>query len=309
MESVDFLSNKDLCYKLKTMDRSLPKNSHRDDEGFVLVAVIWIAGLLAVISTAFVLNVRSHTLSARNTVFNTKAEYVADGMTKMLALKLSFQNSDISLNRSGKISFCQWSPEISVAWRFQDQAGLVDINTASPVLLLALLKGLGLPAEEVAAALIDFRDADFIGTEGGMEAKIYSGKTYGPKNAPISVNTEIDQLPEINDQSLSLLLPLLTVHSQQQGFDSGDAPDRLWKLLGASGRSDSMLNSFSSPSNHKTFSIDVLVETKQKARFYRKAFVTLLLQPDRPFAILTWEHGRDSGGWTFRPEILQPCIN
>jgi general secretion pathway protein K len=291
------------------MDSTYPKISDDNDDGFVLVAVIWIAGLLAVIATAFVLNVRSHTLLARNTVFNTKAEFVADGMTKMMALKLSSLNSDASVNRSGETLFCKWSPEISVAWRIQDQAGLVDINTASPLLLLALLKGLGFPAEEFAAALVDFRDTDSVGSKGGPEVGNYSGKTYGPKNAPISVVTEIDQLPGMNDQSLSLLLPLLTVHTQQLGFDTNVAPDRLRKLLGASGRLDPILNSFSSPSTQKTFSIDVLVETKQKARFYRKAFVTLLLQPDQPFAIVSWERGRDSGGWTFPPEILQPCVN
>ncbi len=290
--------------------RILPlSNSTSREDGFVLVAVIWIAGLLAVIATAFALTVRSHTVLARNTVFNTKAEYVADGMAHMLALKLAALSGDVNLDRSGVFSFCQWSPEILVAWRIQDQAGLVDLNTASPQLLAAFFKGLGLQSHRLAADLIDFRDPDSASAEGGTEPKIYEGKSYGPKNAPFAMTAEIDQLPEIDEGSFKLLLPFLTVQSQQQGFDPTVAPEQLLKLLGASGRTDPVLTGFSSPSAHKTFSIDVLVETKQKARFYRQANVTLLLQPDRPFAMLSWQRGRDGSDWIFPQTVQQACIN
>lgn len=281
------------------------KISHNADDGFVLVAVIWIAGLLAVISTAFVVTVRSHTLLARNVVFNTKAEYVADGMAKAVALKLA---AHVGLDRSGVITFCHWSSDISVAWRIQDQAGLVDLNTASPQVMAALLAGLGLQKLGV-SDVVDFRDPDNIAIGGGAEPPNYNGKSYGPKNAPFALTAEVDQLPGIDDQSFKLLLPLVTVQSQQQGFDPTVAPENLIKILGASGRTDPLLTIFSSPSGQKNFSIDVVVQTKQKARFYRKVGVTLLLQPDRPYAVLSWERGRDSNEWTFPATIQQSCIN
>lgn len=290
------------------MDSSLPIVSHHNEDGFVLVAVIWIAGLLAVISTAFVLTVRSHTLLARNTVFNTKAEYVANGMAKLLALKLATETTDASLDRSGATTFCQWSADISVAWRIQDQAGLVDLNTASPQLMAALFRGIGLQ-ETAIDDFTDFRDADTFALAGGTEPLTYEGKSFGPKNAPFALPAEIDQLPTVNEQIFKQLLPLVTVQSQQVGFDPAVAPTQLLNLLGAAGRNDPLLNTFSSPSAHKTYSIYVLVQTKQKARFLREAVVTLLLQPDRPYANQFWGRGQNGEGWTFPNEILEPCFN
>ncbi len=280
-----------------------------NDDGFVLIAVIWIAGLLAVISTAFVLSVRSHTLMARNSVFNAKAEHVANGMTKYLALKLSTEIFDAKLNRSGATAYCQWSPELSVAWRIQDNGGLVDINTASPQLLAALFEGLGVKKGQSTANIVDFRDPDSVTLAGGAEPKTYDGKTYGPKNAPFVSAAELDQLPELDKDILKKLLPIVTTQSQQQGFDPRVAPEQLLKLLGASGPDDPVLNAYIAPSAQKVFEIDVLVESKQKARFFRKANIALQLQPDRPFSILSWERAQSAGEWDFPSGVQQACIN
>ncbi len=61
----------------------------RVDAGFVLVSVIWIAGLLAVVATAFAITVRSHTLAGSNVVYNTRAESVADGMALLPRYRLA----------------------------------------------------------------------------------------------------------------------------------------------------------------------------------------------------------------------------
>jgi general secretion pathway protein K len=283
--------------------------SDGDEDGFVLIAVIWIAGLLAVIATAFVLTVRSHTLVARNTVFNTKAEYAADGMARMLALKLAADLGHPSLDRRSVVTFCRLSPQILVAWRIQDQGGLVDINTASPQLIVALLKGLGLQADRLATDLTDFRDPDSLTADGVVEPKIYEGKSFGPKNAPFALTAELDQLPGADDRAFKRLLPYVTIQSLQQGFDPVVAPEKLLKLLGAKGQIDPMLGAFTSPSAQRAFSIDVVVEIEQKARFYRKTNIALLLQPDRPYAILSWEHGQDSSDWIFPETVQLPCIS
>ena len=62
----------------------IEKNSN--DKGFVLVSVIWIAGLLAVLATAFRISVRSHILAGRNIVQGERARYLADGMVEFMAL-------------------------------------------------------------------------------------------------------------------------------------------------------------------------------------------------------------------------------
>jgi hypothetical protein len=65
---------------------------------------------------------------------------------------------------------------------------------------------------------------------------------------------------------------------------------------------------FTSPSPQKVFSIDVLTELRNGARFHRQAVIALLGQPDRPFSILSWQPKYEDD-----PERLPannpPCIN
>ena len=282
--------------------------SHRDD-GFVLISVIWIAGLLAVVATAFAITVRSHTLAGSNAVYNTRAESVADGMALVTALRLAAPAKvNAPLKPNGEPTRCQWSNEIAVAISIQDQGGLVDLNTASPDLLLALMRGLGAEeakSAEIVAALQDFRDPDSQSASGGIEPAMFPGKAYGAKNALLAIPEEIDQVPELDDALFHKLMPFVTVTSQQSGIDLSSAPQKLLDLLGSR---DSAAR-FSSPSPAKTFSIDVTAELKNGSRYRRQALVSLLRQPNRPFAILAWRRGGDSGETPPLPTSGPACFN
>jgi hypothetical protein len=157
--------------------------------------------------------------------------------------------------------------------------------------------------------ILDFKDPDSSGYAGGVEPSTYPYKSYGPKNGPFAAVAEVDQLPFMTDSLYKELAPNVTVYSQQQGFDPAAAPESLLQILGVKARTDSALSQFSSPSSSKVFSIDVVVQTKQKARFYRKAIVALLQQPDRPYATLTWERGRETADWVLPKDPRQPCVN
>lgn len=277
------------------------------DEGFVLVSVIWIAGLLAVVATAFAITVRSHTLAGSNIVYNTRAESVADGMTLATALRLATA-TNVKFKLNGETNYCRWPDDIAVAISVQDQGGLADLNTASPELLRALLQGLGandVKSAEIIAALQDFRDPDSQSAAGGEEPAMFPGKSYGPKNAPLTIPEEIDQVPGLDDALFHKLMPLVTTYSQQPGIDLSSAPKQLLALLGAG---ESSLR-FASPSPAKTFGIDVIAELKNGSRFRRQAYISLLRQPDRPFAILAWQRGGDTGEATSLPAGGPPCFN
>lgn len=284
-------------------------DSDRADHGFVLISVIWIAGLLAVVATAFAITVRSHTLAGSNVIYNTRAESVADGMALVTALRLASPANVSELPKlNGEATHCQWSDDIAVAISIQDQGGLVDLNTASPDLLLALLQGMGaddVKSAEIVAALQDFRDPDSQSASGGIEPAMFPGKAYGPKNAPLAIPEEIDQVPELDDALFHRLMPFVTVTSQQSGIDLSSAPRKLLDLLGTR---DSVVR-FSSPSPAKTFSIDVTAELKNGSRYRRQALVSLLRQPDRPFAILAWRRGGDAGETSPLPTSGPACFN
>jgi general secretion pathway protein K len=279
------------------------------DSGFVLVSVIWIAGLLAVVATAFAITVRSHTLAGSNVIYNTRAESVADGAALATALRLAMPaNAYEPLKLNGEPAYCQWSSDIAVAISIQDQGGLVDLNTASPALLSSLLRGLGADeakSAEIFSALQDFRDPDSQSASGGAEPAVFQGKAYGPKNAPLAIPEEIDQVPELDDALFHKLMPFVTVYSQQPGIDLSSAPQKLLDLLGT--RESSLR--FASPSPAKIFSIDVIAELKNGSRYRRQALVSLLRQPDRPFAILAWRRGGDPGETQPLPASGPACFN
>ena len=281
----------------------------RDAQGFVLVAVIWMAGLLAVMATAFALTARSHSLVVRNVVWNSKAEYVADAVVRLKVFDLATLGIGNGAKLNGETTFCQWAPDVVAGFRIQDQAGLVDLNLASPELLAAVFGALSVSSEGVRPLMNmmqDYRDPDTQGTDGGTEPSNYPTKKHGPKNAPFIMAEELGQLPLFDDALLNKALPLFTVYSQQPGFDPKFAPEQLLKLLAASGAS---LDHFTAASPSKIFAIDALVKSKQGATFYRQAIIALILQPDRPFAILEWKHGQDAGDWVFPAVAQSSCFN
>ena len=296
--------------KFITLD--IAKRSGESEFGFVLVAVIWITGLLALVTTALVLQVRSNTLLSRNITFNTKAEFMADGLAQLLALQLAIPGQLAVLKSNGETTYCILQGIGRAAFRIQDQAGLVDLNTAAPQLLRILFLGNGIndtQATLLINEMADFRDSDNLAVVGGEEPTLYLKRHFGPKNAPFQSIEELGQLPSVNDKLMSKLRELVTVYSQLPGIDGTQAPAALLQVLGATGPTDGKLQLFTSPSPYKTFSIEVLIETNEKARFLRRAVVSLQQQPGRPYAVLAWKQAVDASGWSFPKENAAACFN
>ncbi len=285
----------------------------RTERGFVLVSVIWIAGLLAVMATAFTIGVRSYTLAGRNVIQGERAQAVADGMAMFEALKLA--SLDLSGNTqlaSGIASICQWAESAMVTVRIQDQGGLVDLNTASPVLVERLFAGLRLAAVDstaLQASLRDHRDPDHDTQAGGLEPEFYPGRKHGPKNAPLSVAEELDQIPGLTDKIRATLRRVTTVSSQQIGIDVELSPIELLKLLHVSGPADPAALAFASPSPRRIYSIEASTELPDGSRFTRRAMIALLRQPERPFAILAWQQGVWSGDTSSGAAAVEACLN
>ena len=146
------------------------RDVRRRENGFVLIMVIWLSGLLAAFAISVTVSVRSHALYARNAMSEVRAKGIADGLVQLTALQVVYE--DGAPPADGSWRACSW-PDGAQAWvAVQDQSGLVDLNTASPSLMAALIEGLGLPpveAEEMVAAMRDFRDADSISDFGRGE--------------------------------------------------------------------------------------------------------------------------------------------
>jgi general secretion pathway protein K len=281
-------------FLIDTFRKRLPRYP-AGDSGFALVSAVWISGLLAVMATAFVIVVRSHILAGNNIISNSKVELVANGVAIATAFGLADPASaGQKIAANGERTRCAWSSDISIDISVQDQGGLIDLNTASPELLTVLFRGLGASeakAGELLNSIRDFRDPDSLSENGGEEPRTYPGKSYGPKNGPFAETAEVDQIPGFEDALFQETMRFVTVHSQQSGIDLAAAPPALLDALTSKIGSPEQLNRFSSPSPAKVYSINVVAQAKNNARFHRQVMAAILKQPKRPFAILEWERG------------------
>ena len=257
--------------------------------GFVLVAIVWIAGLLAVVSLSAVIAVRSQTLRARNAMGADLAQGVADGLLRREALAWAVGMSGEARGPArGQWSACQWDGGATAWISVQDQAGLVSLNTAAPGIMITLLEGLlhgRAQALALQQAMADFRDEDRITARGEPELSRYPGRSFGPKNEAFAAVEELDQIPGMTALVREQLSVLTTVHSQQQGLLTPAAPPGLLQLLQeASPAPDTSLGAQSSG----TYAIMVAVALKDGSRFVRRAVIEVTGQPQRPFAIEVW---------------------
>lgn len=268
----------------------------RRQDGFVLISVIWIAGLIAVIATAFTISVRMHIRSAAIEASSVRAEGAANGLVRLVAFQLprraSRQEAATPIPIDGSPAVCRLAAGVSAIVRVQDQGGLVDLNRASPALLSRLIRSLGAApsdATRAAHALIDYRDSDTaaFGQDFGDEISLVP-QGPGIKNDLFQSVDEIGQALPGTTVDLRRLAGLLTIYSRQDGFDPATAPAPLRLLVEK--REAEM---FGSVSSRQVFSVDVEVVTADSA-FRRIAVVSILGEAARPFAVLEWRLGERS---------------
>lgn len=281
-----------------------------NEAGFALIAVIWITGLLAVVTSGFVVNVTSQIFLSRNIAEGKQLDGVASGITMLKAYDLAqMDNSGAAAN--GWKS-CAWNKDIISFYRIQDQGGLVDLNTAAPELLLALLGGITRDpqlSQKIYDDIQDFKDADRLSVRGGDEPVSYQNKTNGPKNAPFESPFELDQIPAVSEELLSQLLGFVTVQSQQTGIDLSKVPDEFLASINPGLNLGTDIQTYNQPSASRIYSIDTVAIRKGGGRFHRRAMINVLRQPEKPFAILEW---RRAGGGDYDKitaiENPKPCI-
>lgn len=287
------------------------QDSQPGRRGFALITVIWISGLLAVMAGSFAVSVRSHTLASANTLYNLRAEYIADGAALLAALRLAqWSAGEPPYALNGIARGCIWSGGEEVWIAVQDHGGLVDLNTASPVLLTRLLESLSdssVDAADLAARIRDFRDPDSVDGRQQPEEAHYAGLTWRPKDAPFAVPEELDQIPGLTFEQFKSLRTLVTVQSQQTGIDPQRAPAKLLTALGIYGGNNPDAIQFSSPSSGRVFGIESAVRLKNGSSYVRQTVVGLVRQPGRPYATLSWQRGLD---FPENPPVAsEPCFN
>jgi general secretion pathway protein K len=263
--------------------RNQTDSTTRKEAGYAIVAAVWIAGLALFVATEFSLRVRTNTLLSANHVRSAELSGIAAGMVRLTAWRLS-TGKDMPMN--GHPQFCAWNATTDVSISVQDHAGLVDLNAGDINLDRMMFEGLGLDenrALKLADEITDYRDVDSISQAGATETLLRNGAFF--KNAPYETVEEIDLLPSMSDDIYWKIKPLMTTMSGVGSFDPATAPPDFTDALS---RNADRVSVYHAPSPRRAFKITVTARHKSGATYAVVSDVLLVLQPDRPFSIVTW---------------------
>ncbi len=190
-------------------------------QGFALLIVLMTLGFLALLGTQLVAAARSDTRLADNLKQEAVLEAAADGAVAnvMFAMQAA-RNPQFQADgtpRTLRIG------NTAVSVKIENETDRINLNTASAVLLRALLVQVGAApalAERLAVAIFDWRTAGANARDGAAKAPQYraAGLPYAPPGTPFQ---SVDELADVLGMTPALferLAPHLTV------FTDGD-PD------------------------------------------------------------------------------------
>jgi general secretion pathway protein K len=222
----------------------------RPDDGFVVVAVLWILGALAALASIYAIYVTNTAVSLSVNDDRLQAEALVRASLELTAYRLSTQDAD---QRPTQGAFRFRMGRADVAVDFRAEAARIDLNMAPKELLAGLFAGLGAPsaaAESYADRIVGWRQkGDVEGQNQNNEAAAYrtAGLSYGPRQGPFSDVGELWLVLGLPPALVERALPFVTVFSGRPDVDVLDAapevvaalpgmsPDRLNGILGQRG--------------------------------------------------------------------------
>lgn len=189
-----------------------------DMRGAALLLVLWLVSLLTALVGAYALTARIEALQGRVGSRGAMAQEIARAGMEYALVRVADRNPETHWQPNGR----------AYAWRFDghdvqvriiDETGKVDLNQADMPLLSRLMQALGEPpdvSDALAAAIVDWRDADDLGQPvGGAEDGDYAaaGRPYGAKDAPFETIAELEQVLGMTPDLYARLEPFLTLYS------------------------------------------------------------------------------------------------
>jgi general secretion pathway protein K len=263
----------------------------RRERGFALLIVLWTLALLAFLITQLVAAARTEARIAFNLRTDMVQEANADGAVYAAVFHL-LDRSDKHWSVDGTMHDLRVSGG-TVVVRVTDEANKVNLNTASPDLLRALLLGVGADpttASGLAGAIVDWREADGP-TRSAAKPLLYraAGLDYAPREKPFRNLDELGLVLGMTPDLLKKLRPHLTIYSTYgPGRASTDPVARAAiMLLRTQG---GVLPFEHDASGEQVVQVIAAARGAAGASFMRRAI--LRLDPsarEMPCAILTWE--------------------
>lgn len=201
--------------------------------GVALLMVLWLIMLMSVLASGAVRVVGAETRSLKTHLDRSEARAIAEAGVSRAILDL------VSLERRWQTDGSQKSFEFAgqtILVGIRSAGGLVDLNRADGPLIEGLLQLAGLDdpgRKELAAAVLDWRDADDFVRLNGAEAADYvvAGLGWRPRNAPFQSIEELRYVRGMTADIFQAVAPYLSVHSRRSGLELENAPPELVEVL------------------------------------------------------------------------------
>ena len=183
--------------------------------GIAFIVVVWVLALLAVLLVGFSVIARTEALQARHLAESTRARYMAEvGISRAI---WELRNPDpmtrwASDGRAYDFEFEGAKINVGV----QDESGKIDINAVDGPVFQRFLVAQGVDeqfAQQIADAMLDWRDADDLTQPMGAEDVDYEreGYPYGAADNGFQTVGELQQVMGMDYELFRRLEPDLTI--------------------------------------------------------------------------------------------------
>ncbi len=285
----------------------------RCDDGFIIVAVLWILGLLAALVSIYAIYVTNAAVSLSVNDDRVQAGALVSAALELTAYRVTADEK--SPPTSGNFAFRMGRSNVAVG--FRSEASRIDLNAASKPLLAGLFTALGArdrDAEYYADRIVGWRSkSDSDGQDNEADAYRNAGLSYGPRQAPFASVDELWLVLGIPPAMVEHALPFVTVFSGRSSIDVMDAPpevvaalpgmspDRLDAVLSqrGAGNAQSLLGllgpgqSDASTEGSSATRVTVSIDFDDGRRVGAEAVILPQQNAGRPYRILYWRDDFD----------------
>jgi general secretion pathway protein K len=287
------------------------RTSLPSEQGFVIVAVLWLVAALAALAMIFsaYLSNSARALALNDTAL--EAEALVSAGVELTAYQLRLAEED-ARPAQGSFQTRLNGAELSVS--FVSEAARIDLNAAPKELLSGLMAVLGAStedAEQFADRIVGWRTRAAPEASGREDALyLAAGRTYLPRQAPFAHVNELGLVLGLPPALVARALPFVTVFSGASGVDVLNAEPEVIAAL--PGMTPLLLRQFLSDrgslANDPTAIATALGgakgATKQKSQAYRlkirvrfangrqtaaEVVISLRAEED-PYQVLSWQN-------------------
>jgi general secretion pathway protein K len=264
--------------------RSGPNSNHA---GFALVAVIWSLGLITLLGMAVIVGARY-----RTKVTSSVASVAAAAAAAESAINLGI-TATLTTTPHQNVKFplrCRMPGGERVLVTVEEEAGKVDLNTATPAVLARLFTALTRDQStgaRIAERIMEFRDPI---RHQAKDADVRSAndKPDDARKTRFMTILQLDQIDGIPPDLFRTALRFVTVRSGRPEPDGDVASPALREFLNLDQKPAGPSRG---PPAIGSVTIRADVRAPDGARFIREALVSLGAENGRPFVVREWRHG------------------